>query len=150
MLDNEHRYFGVQSPRGSYWFNFDPCTYCECATVGSFGGWQGDDDSGRMYVPGEVAVTNESGEITTCIPEDVDNPIYIMPKITWEDFSAFLSDGQLYELLEHVKSSYHGDKPPFTQSVCPVTNEASSLAKYCTACATSAGVPQRSAGMPDR
>lgn len=96
-LDNEHRYLGVQSPRGSYWFNFDPCTYCECATVGSFGGWQSDDNSGRMYVPGEVAVTNESGEITTCNPEDVDNPIYIMQRITWEDFSAFLSDGQLYE-----------------------------------------------------
>ena len=34
---NELRYFGVASPRGTYWFNFDVGTYLECATAGAMG-----------------------------------------------------------------------------------------------------------------
>src|ERR1051326_3867176 len=39
-LSNKLRYFGINSPRGERWFNFDPCTFLECAVAGSFGGWR--------------------------------------------------------------------------------------------------------------
>ncbi len=35
-LDDEHRYFGINAPRGARWFNFDPSTYLECAAAGTF------------------------------------------------------------------------------------------------------------------
>jgi hypothetical protein len=36
-LANDQRYFGVDSPRGSRWYNFDPLTFLECAVAGTFG-----------------------------------------------------------------------------------------------------------------
>src|SRR5690348_8317283 len=30
-LKNDMRYFGVTAPRNSYWFNFDPFVFLECA-----------------------------------------------------------------------------------------------------------------------
>ena len=36
LLTNELRYYGLDSPRGSRWYNFDPLTYLECATAGYF------------------------------------------------------------------------------------------------------------------
>src|SRR5262249_16943074 len=50
ILEDEQRYFGIYSPRGHSWFNFDPCTFLECAVAGSYGGWQSGDDTGREYV----------------------------------------------------------------------------------------------------
>lgn len=32
QLANPHRYFGIDSPRGERWYNFDPCTFLECAS----------------------------------------------------------------------------------------------------------------------
>ncbi len=66
-LTNELRYFGINSPRGQRWFNFDPCTFLECATAGSCGGWQPGDDTGREYVPGQVAVIGDDGRITSSV-----------------------------------------------------------------------------------
>jgi hypothetical protein len=43
ILRNEMRYLGIQSPRGNDWYNFDPCTYLECATAGSCGGFRAGD-----------------------------------------------------------------------------------------------------------
>lgn len=96
-LDNEYRYFGVDAPRGGRWYNFDPCTYLECAAAGTFGGWQEDDDTGRSYVPGPVAVLDASGAITSMNPRDIDDPVVVLPKITWEMFVDFLNAGQWYE-----------------------------------------------------
>jgi hypothetical protein len=96
-LSDEYRYFGIKSPRQQHWVNFDPCTFLECATAGSFGGWQPGDDTNRMYVPGEVAVLGEDGKITTCKPEDVPNPIGEIRQVTWDDFRTFLECGQWYE-----------------------------------------------------
>jgi len=31
LLENEWRYYGIDSPTGHRWFNFDPSTYLECA-----------------------------------------------------------------------------------------------------------------------
>ena len=33
LLSNELRYFGIDSPRGNRWFNFDPTSYLECAAA---------------------------------------------------------------------------------------------------------------------
>lgn len=39
-LADTDKYFGVDSPRGSRWYNFDPVGYLECATAGTFLLWQ--------------------------------------------------------------------------------------------------------------
>ncbi|MBN2193179.1 MAG: hypothetical protein JW751_10220 [Polyangiaceae bacterium] len=96
-LDNEYRYFGVDAPRGGRWYNFDPCTYLECAAAGTFGGWQDGDDTGRSYVPGPVAVLDASGAITSMGPRDIDDPVVALAQITWEMFVDFLDAGQWYE-----------------------------------------------------
>jgi len=33
-LEDEHRYFGMQSPTGYTWYNFDPLTFIECGLAG--------------------------------------------------------------------------------------------------------------------
>lgn len=94
---NEMRYFGMQSPRKGYWVNFDPGGFLECAITGSLGGWMPEDDSGRCYVPGPVAVLDEHGNIVTKNPEDIPNPIYELPEVTWDVFKDLLQSGQMYE-----------------------------------------------------
>ncbi|MCB9628180.1 MAG: hypothetical protein H6725_12465 [Sandaracinaceae bacterium] len=96
-LDNEHRYFGVDAPRGSRWFNFDPCTYLECAAAGTTGGWREGDDTGRAYVPGKVAVLDESGELRAVDPREIEDPVVALREISWEDFTDFVEAGQWYE-----------------------------------------------------
>lgn len=96
-LDDEHRYFGVDAPRGGCWYNFDPGTYLECAAAGTFGGWQEGDDTGRAYVPGPVAVLDASGAITSMDPRDVEHATDTLPPITWAMFVDFLEAGQSYE-----------------------------------------------------
>jgi hypothetical protein len=97
VLGNDLRYFGVNSPRGRRWYNFDPCTYLECATAGSYGGWRPGDDTGRDYVPGPVAVMREDGQIRSCDPRDVPDPVVPIPVVSWDDFRCFLNQGQYYE-----------------------------------------------------
>ena len=96
-LKNETRYFGVYAPRKSYWYNFDPRGYLECAMAGSFGGWEPGDETGRQYVPGPVAVLGDGGSIESVNPEDLPNPQFDMPVITWEHFKDFVICGQIYE-----------------------------------------------------
>jgi hypothetical protein len=96
-LANELRYFGMSAPSGSYWYNFDPLTFLECATEGAFGGWQPDDDTGRAYVPGEVAALDSEGKVVCVAPQEIDNPIYELAEISWEQFIKFLWAGQCYE-----------------------------------------------------
>jgi hypothetical protein len=86
MLANEHRYFGVDAPRGRRWFNFDPLTYLECAVEGAFGGWRPGDRTGRDYV---YAKNSEL--------EDLDIPIFEMPCVSWDQFADFLRAGQSFE-----------------------------------------------------
>jgi hypothetical protein len=72
QLANEHRYFGLDSPRGSQWYNFDPCAFLECATAGSFGGRDWEDD-------------------------DTGDGVAALAAISWEEFREFLRAGQEYE-----------------------------------------------------
>lgn len=96
-LENEQRYFGVDSPRGTRWYNFDPTTYLECAMVGSMGGWEPGDSTGRELVPGEVAILDAQGTLQVVNPEDIDRLIIEVETITWEQFQDFLMCGQMYE-----------------------------------------------------
>jgi hypothetical protein len=96
-LRNEYRYFGVNAPRGSPWYNFDPLTYIECGLAGAFGGWEPADSGGRQLVPGEVAVIGPEGEIETRDPADIESSVFSMPDIDWNDCLRFIQCGQWYE-----------------------------------------------------
>jgi hypothetical protein len=97
QLADEYRYLGISAPRGPQWYNFDPCTFLECGTVGCFGGWEPEDETGRTYVPGPVAVMDENGQIVSVDPRDVPNPVVSILEIRWEDFRELLEYGQTYE-----------------------------------------------------
>lgn len=96
-LRNEMRYFGIDSPRGQCWYNFDPCTFLECGATGTFGGWQEGDSTGRQFVPGPVAVLGADGQIEARDPRDVPDAVVPLPALTWETFRDFLGNGQWYE-----------------------------------------------------
>jgi hypothetical protein len=97
MLQNELRYFGINSPRGQRWYNFDPCTFLECAAAGAYGGWQSGDDTGREHVPGQVVHMGEDGTLTTADPEEIPDPVEPVAEVSWDDFRSFLGCGQWYE-----------------------------------------------------
>jgi hypothetical protein len=97
VTDSKLKYFGMDSPRGQRWYNFDPCTFLECATQGTFGGWQSGDDTDRDYVPGLVAVLGEDGPITSRDPREIPDPVTRLDEVTWDDFRTFLGQGQWYE-----------------------------------------------------
>jgi hypothetical protein len=97
VLTNEYRYFGISAPRGSYWFNFDPVPYIECATAGSLGGWEPDDATGRQFVPGQVALMDANGAVRTADPETIARPVFQIASLSWDEFKDFLECGQTYE-----------------------------------------------------
>jgi hypothetical protein len=96
-LTDKLRYLGIDSPRGSRWYNFDPCTFLECAVAGSYGGWEPGDDTGRDFVPGPVAALDPDGKLIDCDPRDLDRPVNALAEVTWDDFCDFLGSGQWYE-----------------------------------------------------
>ncbi|MCA9599833.1 MAG: hypothetical protein KC776_41290 [Myxococcales bacterium] len=96
-FDDEYRYFGVSAPSGAYWYNFDPCSYLECAMAGSFGGWEEGDDTGRMLVPGPVATLDAAGNLVAADPRDLQEPTVELPLLSWEELTDFLEAGQSYE-----------------------------------------------------
>ncbi|MCP4131744.1 MAG: hypothetical protein GY754_12265 [bacterium] len=97
VFENDQKYFGVDAPSGARWYNFDPITYLECAAAGSIGGWTPEPDSGRMQVPGKVAVFNEEGEMELVEAEELEEPVVEIDEISWDDFTDFLEMGQMYE-----------------------------------------------------
>jgi hypothetical protein len=82
MLQDEYRYFGIDSPSGSRWYNFDPLTYLECGIRGALGG----------YAEDEVIVLVQPPE-----GESADSPIYEVQQFSWETFTEILQCGQWYE-----------------------------------------------------
>jgi hypothetical protein len=97
LLASDLRYFGVDAPRGSRWYNFEPLTFLECGVAGTFDGWRSGDSTGRDYVPGRVAVLDETGHVTSAEPGELDQPIVEIELISWDVFADFLESGQLYE-----------------------------------------------------
>lgn len=96
-MQNELRYLGFSAPSRRYWFNFDTATYLECACVGTFGGWEDGDSTGRRYVPGEVAGYDPPGEFVVADPREFENPVEHLGTLTWKRLASFLDSGQLYE-----------------------------------------------------
>lgn len=96
-LYDEHRYFGIDAPRGARWYNFEIASYLEAATVGTFGGWEEGDETGRGYVSGDVAVIDEDGAISSADPRTLENPTFDLAHVTWDSFTEFLVDGATYE-----------------------------------------------------
>jgi hypothetical protein len=133
-FEDELRYFGLDAPRGGRWYNFDPLTFLECATAGSFDAWpapeapsrDGDDDeddaavdddtavdderearrrrdeearatSGRILVPGPVAMLDAAGAIALVDPATLAAPEVLITSVTWDEVRDFLHTGQTYE-----------------------------------------------------
>ncbi|HEU0299492.1 MAG TPA: hypothetical protein VFR37_08565 [Longimicrobium sp.] len=94
-LNDEMRYFGIDAPGGSRWYNFDPAGFLEAGAEGTFGGWE-PEDGGRILVPGQVAVLGPDG-FTTMDAANVERPVYPLEKMTWYEFADFLQSGQWYE-----------------------------------------------------
>jgi hypothetical protein len=97
ILTDDQRYFGVTSPRGGRWYNFDPLTFLECGVQGAFGGWQASDDKRRVPVSGKVMVLDANGSLAAVDPEDVPDPEHRIDRVTWDAFRQFLLAGQMYE-----------------------------------------------------
>jgi hypothetical protein len=81
-LQDEYRYYGIDSPSGSRWYNFDPLTYLECGIRGALGG----------YAEDEVIVLIPPPE-----GESADSPIYEVQQFSWDTFTWILRCGQSYE-----------------------------------------------------
>ena len=96
-LQDKMRYFGLDAPSGARWYNFEPRSYLECATVGEFGGWEDGDETGRSYVPGEVAFIDSDGKLQSANPQELNSPHYEITEISWDRFGEFLYCGQIYE-----------------------------------------------------
>lgn len=97
MLDNEYRDFGIDAPRGSRWYNFDPVSYLECGMDGALGGWEPGDTTGRQFVPGPVAVLDADRHFHSMAPQDMVDPLVEMFEVSWKQFQDFLECGQMYE-----------------------------------------------------
>lgn len=97
QLANELRYFGIESPRKTSWFNFDPCTYVECGLAGSIDGWEPSEDSSRQLVSGQVAMLDESGKLISVDARDIEHVEVAIDIINWKLFTRFLWAGSAYE-----------------------------------------------------
>lgn len=97
-LKDPQRYFGLDAPRGSRWYNFEVASYLECGVQGSFGGWDPEAGSdGRILVPGKVAVLDDEGRMTAVDAADLKHPEVPVTSITWDDVQELLWAGQNYE-----------------------------------------------------
>jgi hypothetical protein len=97
VFENTMRYFGVSSPRGTHWYNFDIGTYLECATAGSLGGWEPGDETGREFVSGPVAVLEPDGSISSRNAQEIKHKVIAVDRVSWARFTRILECGQWYE-----------------------------------------------------
>jgi hypothetical protein len=72
QLEDKFRYVGIDSPRGSRWYNFTPGGFLERAMTGTFTGCDWNED-------------------------DPDLEVTVLGEISWEQFRDFLGAGQWYE-----------------------------------------------------
>ena len=79
----EHRGGGMDAPRGSRWYNFEPPGYLECAVAGTVGGWHAADSTGRVALPLGAVID--------------DDPTVVIERVDWDLFDNFLCAGQIYE-----------------------------------------------------
>ncbi|HRD63418.1 MAG TPA: hypothetical protein PLZ93_15115 [Nocardioides sp.] len=69
---------GAKRATDDYYYNWSPRGYVECGVVGAFGGWEPGDDTGRVLVPGDVAVLTDDG-MRSVPAEDVERPVVELP-----------------------------------------------------------------------
>ena len=87
---------GVLRATDDLYYNWSPRAFVECGVVGAFGGWEPGDDTGRVLVPGDVAVLTDDGLVS--MPADqVESPVVELALLTWADLARFLWCGQSYE-----------------------------------------------------
>ncbi len=97
-LRDPQRYFGLDAPQGSRWYNFEVASYLECGVQGSFGGWDPEaGDGGRVLVSGKVAVLDDDGRMTAVDAADLKHPEVPVSTVTWDDVRELLWAGQNYE-----------------------------------------------------
>ncbi len=89
QLKDGYKYFGLKSPRGSYWYNFDPSTYIECGLAGAFGS--------RDFYIGETMTVGLHGNVTYGYQERPEREAQPMKWLTWKDIGLFVVMGQMYE-----------------------------------------------------
>lgn len=82
VFENPHRYGGLTSPSGTYWYNFDPFTFLECAVCGMYGG----------DVEDENIIWSEKPQ-----GQQFRAYVYQITQWGWADFEKLLSYGQHYE-----------------------------------------------------
>ena len=101
---DEYRFFGMAVGRpeaarratSDHYYNWTPLSYVECGVVGAFGGWEVDDDTGRVLVPGDVAVLTDEG-VVSMPADEVPSPVVELSMLSWSDVARFLWCGQHYE-----------------------------------------------------
>ena len=84
LLSNELRYFGIDSPRGNCWYNFDPTTYLECAAAGLDAYYTQASEDDRTAV-------SEKDEYSGCQNSTLNS------QMSWKQIKEFLWCGQIYE-----------------------------------------------------
>jgi hypothetical protein len=81
QLEDKWRYFGIDSPSGERWYNFDPLTYLECGIRGVLGG----------YEESEVIV------LVSRAGQSANSPVYKVDELGWGGFAGILECGRIYE-----------------------------------------------------
>jgi hypothetical protein len=87
---------GTVRATAGYFYNWHPQAFVECGVAGAFGGWEPGDDTGRMLVPGNVAVLTDEG-VSSVPADEVESPVVELHSLTWEQVAEFLWCGQNYE-----------------------------------------------------
>ncbi len=96
-LADDLRYFGAKAPRGSDWYNFDPCTYLECGAAGTLGGWGECDDSEDLPIRRAPDDTDSEGAGPASVPAKAKEPPTPLSWLGWAEVFSFLWLGQNYE-----------------------------------------------------
>ena len=80
-LSSELRYFGLDSPRGNCWYNFDSLAYLECAVAGFDDDWE------------------EAENIDTVLNKkaSIDSHSFTQDRISWSKIRDFFYCGRIYE-----------------------------------------------------
>lgn len=89
QLDDQYKYFGITSPSGSSWYNFDPFSFLECAALGSYGGYEEEDETRINLIEDDSTYDGQF--------EEDDPKIFNLGDFDWEQFADFLYTGQIYE-----------------------------------------------------
>lgn len=97
LLSGENPSFGVDSPNGTRWLNFEPCSFLNCAVVGSVGGWDRGNEGTKTLAPGQVIDLSDASVVISAEPNVAEDTVFEMETFTWGDFEDFLWAGQTYE-----------------------------------------------------